>query len=181
MSFRVTARTILQLGAELISSDSVAFYELIKNAFDAGSRRVFIDVCVRMNHGAYLSHNIALRNGMADSPAGLETLRQRILADIDTSAPGVDLLKRRIKRAQTPSTLSRWLEEANYVQVRDRGHGMSVEDLDEIYLTIGTPHRRRQREEQSRHGNLRPILGEKGLGRLSCNEARLALRRFHNR
>lgn len=36
MPFRVTARTILQLGAELISSDAVAFYELIKNAFDAG-------------------------------------------------------------------------------------------------------------------------------------------------
>ena len=38
MSFRVAARTLLHLGAELISSDAVAFYELIKNGFDAGSR-----------------------------------------------------------------------------------------------------------------------------------------------
>ena len=38
MVFRVNARTVLELGSELISSDIIAFYELIKNAFDAGSR-----------------------------------------------------------------------------------------------------------------------------------------------
>jgi hypothetical protein len=37
MSFRILARTILELGAELISSDGVALYELIKNGIDAGS------------------------------------------------------------------------------------------------------------------------------------------------
>ena len=36
--FTVTARTVLELGAELISSDVIAFYELIKNGFDAGSK-----------------------------------------------------------------------------------------------------------------------------------------------
>lgn len=29
---------MLELGSELISSDIITFYELIKNAFDAGSR-----------------------------------------------------------------------------------------------------------------------------------------------
>lgn len=48
MPFKVSARTILLLGAELISSDAIAFYELIKNAFDAGSPRVDIDVVARM-------------------------------------------------------------------------------------------------------------------------------------
>jgi hypothetical protein len=38
MGFRVSARTVLELGSELISSDIIAFYELIKNAFDAKSR-----------------------------------------------------------------------------------------------------------------------------------------------
>ena len=37
MAFRVSARTVLELGAELISSDAIAIYELIKNAIDAGS------------------------------------------------------------------------------------------------------------------------------------------------
>jgi signal transduction histidine kinase len=36
--FRITARTVLELGAELISSDIIAFYELIKNGFDAEAR-----------------------------------------------------------------------------------------------------------------------------------------------
>jgi hypothetical protein len=36
--FRVNARTVLELGSELISSDIIAFYELVKNAFDASSR-----------------------------------------------------------------------------------------------------------------------------------------------
>ena len=36
--FKVTARTVLELGSELISSDPIAFYELIKNGIDAGSK-----------------------------------------------------------------------------------------------------------------------------------------------
>ena len=168
MSFRVTARTILQLGAELISSDSVAFYELIKNAFDAGSQRVFIDVRVRMDHAAYLSHRNALRNGVPESPTAVETYKRRILEDVDTSAPRADRLIRRIRQAQTFQDLLQRLEEANYVQVRDRGHGMSAKDLEEIYLTIGTPHRRIQRARLSDNGSRQAILGEKGLGRLSA-------------
>ena len=176
MSFRVTARTVLQLGAELISSDSVAFFELIKNAFDAGSRRVFIDVCVRMEHSAYLSHSSAIHNRVDESTSALENHKRRIQNDVDTAAAGADDLIEEIKEAQSFPMLSGCLEEANYIQIRDLGHGMSAEDLEEIYLTIGTPHRRRQRNRQSKtgspdggeNGTFRPILGEKGLGRLSA-------------
>src|SRR5947208_3489715 len=44
MKFRFAARVIAQLGAELISSDDIAVYELIKNAFDAGSQRVKLEI-----------------------------------------------------------------------------------------------------------------------------------------
>ena len=37
--FKVTARTVLELGSELISSDAIAFYELIKNGIDAKSKK----------------------------------------------------------------------------------------------------------------------------------------------
>ena len=176
MFFKVTARTVLQLGAELISSDSVAFFELIKNAFDAGSRLVYIDVCVRMDHSAYLSHNTAISNGAAESTSALENHKRRILNDVDTVAPGADEFIENIKGAQSFRVLSRCLEEANYIQIKDRGHGMSAEDLEEIYLTIGTPHRRRQKTRQPKSltpggpkdGTRRLILGEKGLGRLSA-------------
>src|SRR5258708_3922012 len=50
MGFRVQARTILQLGAELISSDAIAFYELIKNSFDAGAKAVRIRIVCLLPH-----------------------------------------------------------------------------------------------------------------------------------
>ncbi len=53
MSFRVAARTLLQLGAELISSDTIAFYELIKNGFDAGSKRVELVFTIRIPADAW--------------------------------------------------------------------------------------------------------------------------------
>ena len=69
MAFKIAARTILHLGAELISSDAIAFYELIKNAFDAGSKRVRIAVIVRLSHeGSLLSRGAiaAARDGLAE-------------------------------------------------------------------------------------------------------------------
>ena len=50
--FRITARTVLELGSELISSDIIAFYELIKNAFDAKSKTgadIFFQIVLRRN------------------------------------------------------------------------------------------------------------------------------------
>jgi hypothetical protein len=42
---RVSAHTIPQLGAELVSSDGIAFYELIKNAVDALPRSSSTSSC----------------------------------------------------------------------------------------------------------------------------------------
>ena len=49
---------LLELGKELISSDEVALYELIKNAVDAGSPKVEIDVRSRL---AYTDYREAIR------------------------------------------------------------------------------------------------------------------------
>ena len=50
---------------------------------------------------------------------------------------------------------------------------MSLADLTNVYLTIGTPSRLREREQwkaAARSGakNIYPVLGEKGVGRLSA-------------
>lgn len=45
-NFSVAARTLIHLGAELITSDEVAINELVKNAFDAESKRVRINVFI---------------------------------------------------------------------------------------------------------------------------------------
>ena len=57
-SFSFEARTLLELGKELISTDEVALYELIKNGVDAGSPKVEIDVRSRL---AYTDYREALR------------------------------------------------------------------------------------------------------------------------
>ena len=176
MAFRMTARTILQLGAELISSDSIAFYELIKNAFDADSRQVDLDVYVRLGFDAYLRHRENVLTGVYSSTLSVETCKQEIIHDLDPTAPLVDEYLRELRSASSLPELARLLDEANFIEVNDSGHGMSAEDLNEIYLTIGTHHRKKQVDERRLSGqepatttqSVRPILGEKGLGRLSA-------------
>ena len=53
-------------------------------------------------------------------------------------------------------------DDLNYIEVRDTGHGMSLDELSEIFLRIGTSSRRKE--------NLRGAqnLGDKGIGRLSA-------------
>ena len=49
MNFTITARVVSQLGTELISSDEVAIYELVKNGFDAGSSVVEVNINYRVD------------------------------------------------------------------------------------------------------------------------------------
>lgn len=154
MSFRIAARTILQLGAELISSDGIAFYELIKNAFDAGSPRVDIDVVVRMDHDTYIAYREKIlterkiNRGVSDEKLAINKCKKRILRDIDPSAPDVSEIKDEISNATSWDELIDSLDDANYIQIDDTGSGMSLKDLDEIYLTIGTRSRLKEREAQ---------------------------------
>jgi signal transduction histidine kinase len=169
------ARTILQLGEELISSDAVAFYELIKNSFDAKSRRVDIDVICRIPHELYVQHRdiiaaeIRLTVGKKVDASSLRSWKDAVLADIDQSAPRVKDLKAAVDAAADWQELAGHVDAANCIEIVDTGTGMSADDLDDVYLTVGTRNRRKQREEAEANGIAasRPILGEKGLGRLS--------------
>ncbi len=175
MPFKVSARTILQLGAELISSDGVAFYELIKNAFDAGSRNVEIDMLIRIE--GFVAQDVAEELRDLEEDVGLKSvdrklrftaLQKRLLKGINEEAPGAVQLVRKINAARNPGELVEVAEEANVIEIRDSGSGMSLDDLNQIYLTIGTAHRARQRAAAIASGDRDTrILGEKGLGRLS--------------
>jgi len=171
MAFKIEARTILQLGSELISSDGVAFYELIKNAFDARTKKpVRIEVVVRIADPSYRSLKESIRQA---KPSALDPLRKAALGAIDSTAPLAAQLAQKLKDAQSIQQLQTALEEANYIDVSDTGEGMSLEQLENVYLTIGTRARLEQRE-QSRNG--KPILGEKGIGRLSTMRLGMRLR-----
>lgn len=53
--FRITARTVLELGSELISSEIIAFYKQIKNGFDANTSFGFnVEFDIVLPRRAYL-------------------------------------------------------------------------------------------------------------------------------
>ena len=169
--FRVSARTVLELGSELISSDIIAFYELIKNGFDAGTKSgVEVHFDIILSRKQYLHHVRLLARG--DS---LSTLKAGIVDDLSgnaneaaqagfresiEAASNVADLKKRLDRAQA---------EFNTIRISDIGSGMSLDDLRRNFLVIGTSSRKKAVEAALAKGEDKsPFLGEKGLGRLSA-------------
>jgi signal transduction histidine kinase len=190
MSFKVAARTILQLGAELISSDGIAFYELIKNAFDAGSATVEIDIRQRVSYVGLqaLRHQLhelkAARGKHSLDAATLRTFRAAVETFVDATIPGAPELLQKLRGATSWTELGEFLDDCNTITISDSGSGMTAKTLDDIYLTIGTRSRLIEREQRRQHeqeaasqnqlgeaeseADQCPILGEKGLGRLSA-------------
>ncbi|KQO70631.1 sensor histidine kinase [Methylobacterium sp. Leaf88] len=193
MSFRVSARTILHLGSELISSDGVAFYELIKNALDAESPEVRVNVVYRLDYDTYarclremgedrdtpehLRRAYLARFGRQGRP--WRELRDQALTALVTGAPDVDELATELRDATSKDAFLNVLRSANFIEIDDDGEGMNEDILTNVYLTIGTSYRARQKnlelqsagdeeEDEDEEGTQPVILGEKGLGRLSA-------------
>lgn len=168
MAFKITARTILELGAELISSDGVALYELIKNAIDAGSRRVHISVQVVLTHSSFLS----ICEDIETHPGTIQELKDEILDALsDVNEELLSSLDQELSDVHTRNNILKafkeWYKSTNWIKVIDTGHGMSKNDLQDIYLTIGTRSRLTQKLSIQQETDKRVPLGEKGVGRLS--------------
>lgn len=197
LNFRVSARTILHLGSELISSDGVAFYELIKNSLDAHSNRITVDVLYHIEYNVY-SEILRELGEDRDTPEPLrkrylrslthrrtwQQLRDVALGGLVAGAPELDELENELRSASTKTNFIDVLRSANRINVDDNGEGMSLDILENVYLTIGTSHRADQKRDRyasdDQEGRLESerdeadsddpdvILGEKGLGRLSA-------------
>ena len=163
MAFRFAARTLLELGRELISSDEVAIYELIKNAVDAGSHRTEIEARIIIPYSVYAAAIEALEDGTRTRTV-LDTLKGAVLAGASPDAVAAFLrpLERTAGRPrQFAGALKASYRSNNWLEVRDVGHGMSLEELDQVFLTIGTRSRRAANISGAHY------LGDKGVGRLS--------------
>ena len=172
--FKICARTVLELGAELISSDVIAFYELIKNAFDAkspiGAEIRFEIVLRRRDYDRF-------RRILDNNPVDIGRMRSDIEKSIDISAPqsSLDRVRKIVGEAADAASLSEVLDEVyfneNKIIVSDEGSGMSMQALIDNYLVIGTSSKKRAIETALKRGLLDgrpPYLGEKGIGRLSA-------------
>lgn len=179
--FTVSARTILELGAELISSDSIALYELIKNAYDAGSKRATVQITNVFRHSSLrnqLARIVAARASQEAEPDPdpfvdatpdegelVAKLQAEIVGLIDGSADEAVRIafSSRVQNAQTLTELEIALLEAyriaNLIEIIDTGEGMSLKQLQDVFLTIGT--RSRLEGVAQRH-----YVGGKGIGRL---------------
>lgn len=169
--FRITARTVLELGSELISSDIIAFYELIKNGFDAQTKSG-----VEVKFDIVLSQRTYLRlKKQITSSGDLQNLKSQIKSEMLLSASEKSRLdfSVAIDKASSLESLSENFEQAqrdyNTITISDYGSGMSLDDLERSFLVIGTPSRKKEVEAALQRGDVKtPYLGEKGIGRLSA-------------
>lgn len=172
MSFRIAARTILHLGAELISSDGIALYELIKNAYDAGSPTVDIHVVVALSRSAQwetlksIAGSREQGDGAGSQAHRLSSLRKLCLENIEDAAPNAEKVRKALSSARTLEALEDAVLEANRIRIVDQGRGMSLTTLNDAFLTIGTRWKQSSSDADESSAS-RAILGEKGIGRLS--------------
>lgn len=192
MSFKFKARVLLELGAELISSDAVALYELIKNALDAGSEVVKLSIWIAMQHSAYTQLRNMLIAHQQNGVRGLDVyfdarqFNALVLQHLEEKATD-ETKSRFIDAYGAPSSIEEALEaldkaylRGSYIRVHDSGCGMSTTDLEESYLTVGTPSRLLEKKAAIAKAtdqisrlkapvpSARLPLGEKGIGRLSA-------------
>lgn len=172
--FKICARTVLELGSELISSDDIAFYELIKNAFDAGSpigAEIRFEIVLRRRD--YERFNRILDERHTD----IGRVKSDIEKSIYVTAPqaSLDRVRKMVESATDAVSLSEVLDKVYYnenqIIVSDEGSGMSKQALIDNYLVIGTSSRKRAIEtalERKALDGRPPYLGEKGIGRLSA-------------
>ncbi|RLS33133.1 MAG: hypothetical protein DWH80_04895 [Planctomycetota bacterium] len=94
--FRVIARTILRLGGELISSDGIAFYELIKNAVDAGAKKIHVEVRMQLPLDAIQRVSTITEQSESLGKNDLKALKAAISSSIFMDAPDKDGLRESI-------------------------------------------------------------------------------------
>jgi len=175
--FRVKARVLLELGAELISSDAIALYELIKNAIDAGSKTTEVRVTVALQHSSYLR----LHNELRDSTSiDVPEFVAKVETELEQSAPAarkkmvMTVLEPARALAQLRNLFDDAYRAANTLDVVDDGSGMSLSELKNVYLTIGTTTRLNEKRalfdriESEKKDPARIPFGEKGIGRLAA-------------
>jgi signal transduction histidine kinase len=193
--FKVSARTVLELGSELISSDAIAFYELIKNGIDAGTDdgvTIRFNVVLARRDHLELQQRSKLIRKVLEEPEGVDNqevvnedyvpvdvkeLFDELLAETTSRLfsdagnlfdEAVDLLEQ-VEDLDAYDEALKKIDDLNRLTISDTGSGMSLEELETVFLVLGTKSRKEQVDTAFVDGAAEsPFLGEKGIGRLSA-------------
>ncbi len=166
--FRIAARAMRQLGAELITSDEMALYELIKNAFDAGSSRAMVAISAPADAGMVRLIREQVKTDKLALKIALERLEKTLSKDLNLEQRAKALAAFNESSATGESLfhcLSEFLRDNFWIEVRDTGVGMSFDELSDRFMVVGTPHKLLKKRADSIGSAV--LLGEKGIGRLS--------------
>ena len=170
MGFTFSAKALLELGKELISSDEVAIYELIKNSVDAQRNLARDDIRITIKFQIMLKRSVYLK-ALSDLDSGVDSkviIKNLAIGfeDTITEDKRSEILMELTEFDHNPEkmriALMRIYQELNFISVSDAGHGMSLSELSSIFLRIGTNSRRKYNEQGEQ------FLGDKGVGRLSA-------------
>jgi signal transduction histidine kinase len=154
-----------QLGAELITSDEMALYELIKNGFDAKSPRTAVAISAPADAAAVRLVREQVTTGRVVVSVALERLEKTLSPDL-TIEQRAACLQRFKENGASATKLSNYLDSFLkndfWIEVTDTGIGMSADELHDKFMMVGTPNKLIEKTQADR-----TILGEKGIGRLS--------------
>lgn len=168
--FRISARALRQLGAELITSDEIALNELIKNALDAKASKVVIDITNPFRY----SKNACLAKILSNikSNASYNIMQDRDSYFVDGVSDDIknkftNDITSLINEKNLTESLTKYIDDLYSKECRiiveDDGCGMDSNTLQHSFLVIGTPGKWIEKKSD---GNSK-LLGEKGVGRLS--------------
>lgn len=163
--FRIAARAMRQLGAELITSDEMALYELIKNGFDANSPRTVVEISAPADAALVALIREQVSTGRVTVSVALERLEKTLSADLTIEQRATCLQRFKEHGASAPKLsayLDVFLRNDFWIEVSDTGIGMSADELQDKFMMVGTPNKLIEKAQVDR-----TILGEKGIGRLS--------------
>ena len=147
---------------------------MIKNSIDAGSDSgVEIDFVLTLRRERYETLLRRLERAEIDA---LDELRSDLIDALEADARRkfIDEIRDRLAEAENLDHVRGVIEYAyealSYIEIRDTGCGMSLSELREVFLTIGTPSRAKEIQSalDRQAVSAPPALGEKGIGRLSA-------------
>ncbi|HCT9038834.1 TPA: ATP-binding protein [Providencia rettgeri] len=161
--FRIAARALRQLGAELITSDEIALNELIKNALDAESKNVHI----RISNPFKVSRSqFIIETNNVNPNEFIDKLKNNFIDQFESESIILKIKSTLFDNNSNTSfsdIINKLYDENISICIEDNGIGMDENKLQNSFLVIGTPTKWIEKQTTSDS----ELLGEKGVGRLS--------------